>query len=94
MEPVHIIGAPSVNAVLAGHCDELLLLSRDYGLRLLAPDSQYAGEWKAVLHGDNMEGVVFVEGVGLIICEDRAPSRLLIFLKLKTWEDIRSAFMD
>ena len=93
-KPTHILDAPSVSEVIAGEGDELVLVSRQYGLRLWSVVAPYESTWRLIRRGSNVEGGALVPGFGLVLTEDRDPTRLLVFSSLKSWADVRNALLD
>ena len=92
--PVRILDAPSVSDVIVGERRELLLISREYGLRLVPSVESRESSWRLVLGGSNVEGGALVPGFGLVLTEDREPTRLLLFTRLTSWEHVRQALLD
>jgi uncharacterized protein YjiK len=90
---VSVLGAKTVSSVISDEQGNMLVVSREMGLLLVTADGHPLGQWHPV-RGSHMEGVALVPGVGLTICTDQTPGRLLILSTLDSWEAIRHALSD
>jgi hypothetical protein len=84
------LDARNVSAILlAPGGDEIVLVSRDDGLRLVRRDGTPVGRWHRVA-SRRIEGIALVPEVGLFLAEDLQKSRLLLFRRFKTWDALRA----
>lgn len=89
-----LLGSQSVSSVIAGGQGELLLVSRENGLMMLDAQGNVIGKGWRPVSSRFIEGAALVPKVGLIVCEDRAPGKLLIFSSIKNWQDLLDAFKN
>lgn len=86
-----LLGSESLAGVLAGPDGEFLLASRENGLMLVKSDGSAVGGWWKPLQASRVTGAALVPGVGLLVCADGDPGRLLVFSSIKNWQDLRHA---
>jgi len=68
---------------------ELVVLSRERGLRLLNLQGDPLGPWHP-LRVRHAEGLALVPGQGLYVALDKVPGRLALFRQLDSWERLRA----
>jgi hypothetical protein len=94
IERASLLGSRSISSVIAGPQGELLLVSREDGLMLLDAQGNVVGDgWRPVSY-QFIEGAALVPNLGLIICADRAPGKLLVFSSIKNWQDLLNVFKN
>jgi uncharacterized protein YjiK len=89
-ELVAATDAPLNDITASPDGEELLLLSRCRGLRLVSRRGEPLGPWKR-LRLRRAEGLAWVPGRGLLVVTDENPSRLASFTHFHTWADLREA---
>ena len=80
--------APLNDLTASADGEELLLLSRSRGLRLLSATGEPLGPWRR-LRLRHAEGLAWVPGRGLYVVTDENPSRLALFARFHSWADLR-----
>ncbi len=85
---VRLINDSDVSAILASPDGrQLVVVSREQGLRLYGEDGHPIGDWLAI-DAQRVEGIAFVPGVGLLMVQDFNPTMLLRFGSMPTWDAV------
>jgi hypothetical protein len=89
-----LLGAHSISSVIAGPQGELLLVSKENGLLMLDAQGAVVGKGWRPVSSRFIKGAALEPKLGLIVCEDRTPGKLLIFSSIKNWQDLLDAFKN
>ena len=88
-----ILDAPSASGVLLlKRFHEMVVVSRERGLRLLTREGRPLGPWKAVA-ATHVESIALIPGHGLYFAQDTIPGKLLVSRTLDSEEKLREALL-